>query len=104
MNKILPLAMLVSSVACGDTNDYYVNDGDGSSGSAECQSTYDLIVGCDGLQYWEQEKTENFHSGFVSYCGQFKDKIDFNKWVSCLESQCGPSMMGDCDGLLEDYK
>lgn len=61
MRKLLPLAMLVSTV-CGDTyNTYSTGDGDSKSQGNSCETAFQHIIDCDGLKHWSESKKENFY-------------------------------------------
>jgi len=112
MRKILPLAVLVSSAACGDTNNYYNvsgGSGDGKEGSSitSCEEYVEKNYQCNPQKYKDYQEMWG-----VSIEDQKKhgvDECEKGNWfatvpeaVACMEKSCEYINSGACAKILED--
>jgi len=100
MNKILPLAMLVSSVAC-TTNNYSMDD-DGSSGSATCETAINNIWECGFYESDDDFNDPDFYQKIMGECN--KQLAEAYEWLNCASfSSCSELGNGKCKQYMPDY-
>jgi len=100
MKKILPLAVLVSNIACGDTNNsYYTNGGVGAENHvATCDDYASKLLQCN---ITDQSAT---HQGIVKECINVGMEEKHRQWLNCVyATPCSELQQGACAEYLPDY-
>lgn len=100
MGKILPLAILVSSVACGDTNNsYYTNGGSSNSKSGNSYTVEDACEGllnCDDKYKHDYGKDMALCVSTLSKYAASAPEMDESCMYECFATQCQDNMEDHC--------
>ena len=107
MKKILPLMALVSSVACGDTNNYNVAGGDGENASplTNCQEFMEKDYFCNPQRY--QDYINHWGGSIEDKKQRVINECTKGNWQSipglmaCMGKSCEYINSGACDAILD---
>lgn len=111
MKKILPLAVLITNMSCGDNN-YYLNESNEGQAGAKinnCQDAANLIYQCDPQSFADYEQQWDISVAWQrEHLERECEKVGFFQnaplWIDCMErSSCEEIKAGNCDQYMVDY-
>lgn len=102
-NRIGALVVGFALNACGEDPDtkYVVVGGESADIDSVCQEMYQHTLDCEGfaLANNPEAKKQKILNGCLEYGHLYPQEF----W-ECIFQQCGPKMIGACDGYIDDIK
>lgn len=98
MKKTLSLAALISSVACGDTNNhYYTNGGSGKPGNTyTVKDACEGLINCDDIYKHDYGKNMNLCLSTLPKYAAAAPEMDEGCSYECFATQCQDNMEDHC--------